>query len=444
MIQIQNNFKTNKIAIILFVLIVICTCIGLSYAYWRLTIVQSNNNLVTSDCFSLEFTDENDINLQNTYPMYDEELMNFLLEATPYHFTVTNKCNREMYYSINIESLLLENAVKKLPDTYVGTVIWDGNYSLYDAIQNSSVVESLLMIASLAELPVNSEKVLEETEKAYILSLDNIDANESKSYNLLLFMNYDTPATEETTNATWEGKVTITAEYNIIPEFNINRMLQPRCESGGVGTQYVTCGQSDFNLSFYQDQYISKIKKIVIQNKIEPKENAIETFDESFLKNGEIMSYVVENADGTYTVYIQAAGIMHLPPDSSGYFANMPLLQTIEGLQYLDTSRVKNMSTMFRLDRSLQNLDLSNFNTFSVTDMSSMFSEIGLQTLDLSSFNTMQTKYFFYMFYNSYNLTTIKYGPYFMKKGDVNTEGMFKECPANKPSDTSWSNENLY
>ena len=79
MIQIQNNFKTNKIAIILFVLIVICTCIGLSYAYWRLTIVQSNNNLVTSDCFSLEFTDENDINLQNTYPMYDEELMNFLL-----------------------------------------------------------------------------------------------------------------------------------------------------------------------------------------------------------------------------------------------------------------------------------------------------------------------------------------------------------------------------
>ena len=170
----------NKLAIFLFVLIVICTCIGLSYAYWKITMVQSNSNLVTSDCFSLEFTDENDITLQNAYPMYDEELINFFLEATPYHFTVTNKCNKEMYYTINLESLLLENEVKKLSDGYVDIVLFDGNSSfkeLYEAvISGDPEAESLYANFFIRPTILDMQKY----GASFSINLSNLDINEEK------------------------------------------------------------------------------------------------------------------------------------------------------------------------------------------------------------------------------------------------------------------------
>ena len=77
------------------------------------------------------------------------------------------------------------------------------------------------------------------------------------------------------------------------------------------------------------------------------------------------------------------------PTSCHGWFYNCRDLTTIEGIEYLNTTNVTNMSDMFNACHSLKTLNVSNFDTKNVTDMSGMFSScFALRTLDLSNFNT--------------------------------------------------------
>ncbi|MBO7579361.1 MAG: BspA family leucine-rich repeat surface protein [Prevotella sp.] len=70
------------------------------------------------------------------------------------------------------------------------------------------------------------------------------------------------------------------------------------------------------------------------------------------------------------------------PTSTYGWFYQMENLQTIEGLSYLNTSEVTDMTYMFGYCKNLTSLDLSNFNTSKVTDMKNMFySCLKLQTI---------------------------------------------------------------
>ena len=69
------------------------------------------------------------------------------------------------------------------------------------------------------------------------------------------------------------------------------------------------------------------------------------------------------------------------------WFYRCENLKTIEGIENLNTSKVTNMSRMFRDCYSLTSLDLSNFDTSNVTDMSEMFYDCWT-SIDVSSFNT--------------------------------------------------------
>ena len=57
------------------------------------------------------------------------------------------------------------------------------------------------------------------------------------------------------------------------------------------------------------------------------------------------------------------------PTSTYGWFYDMTNLQTITGIEYLNTSEVTNMGHMFNGCIELTSLDLSNFNTAKVTDM---------------------------------------------------------------------------
>ena len=92
----------------------------------------------------------------------------------------------------------------------------------------------------------------------------------------------------------------------------------------------------------------------------------------------------------------------------SSMFGSCPNLITIEGLSNFDTSNVTDMSNMFRTCNSLMSLDLSSFNTSKVTNMSGMFyicpsltSIEGLSNFDTSSVTDMSM-----MFYNCNSLTS--------------------------------------
>ena len=77
-------------------------------------------------------------------------------------------------------------------------------------------------------------------------------------------------------------------------------------------------------------------------------------------------------------------------------------------LSNFDTSKVTNMDSVFRSMTNLTTINLSNFDTSKVTDMSSMFSDMhNLTTLDLSNFNTSKVMYMNRMFSDMHNLTTL-------------------------------------
>ena len=99
---------------------------------------------------------------------------------------------------------------------------------------------------------------------------------------------------------------------------------------------------------------------------------------------------------------------VYLNTNSSGMFAFMSNLATLN-LSNFDTSKVTNMHAMFYGMTKLAALDLSNFNTSQVQDMSSMFSGVFnlITTLNLSSFDTSKVRYMTSMFSGMPNLTTL-------------------------------------
>ena len=89
-----------------------------------------------------------------------------------------------------------------------------------------------------------------------------------------------------------------------------------------------------------------------------------------------------------------------LLPTITGTFNS---LTSIVGLEKVDTSDVTNMQGMFYCAPTLTSLNLSNFNTSKVTDMSLMFAESlsGVTNLDLSSFTTTNVSNFSKMFFDA-------------------------------------------
>ena len=117
------------------------------------------------------------------------------------------------------------------------------------------------------------------------------------------------------------------------------------------------------------------------------------------------------------------------PTTTCGWFALMLELQTIEGLSYLNTSEVTNMSFMFLKCYQLTSIDVSHFNTSKVITMNGMFFDCrGLTSLDLSSFNTSKVSYMVDMFWNSSNLRTIHVGNGWSTAAVTDSDDMFTLC----------------
>ena len=96
------------------------------------------------------------------------------------------------------------------------------------------------------------------------------------------------------------------------------------------------------------------------------------------------------------------------PTTTAEWFQYFKSLKSIEGLEHLNTSKVKSMRGMFSHCQSLTSLDLSGFDTSKVTSMWNMFYGCSaLTTLDLSSFDTSQVTYMSYMFSGCKSLITI-------------------------------------
>ena len=103
------------------------------------------------------------------------------------------------------------------------------------------------------------------------------------------------------------------------------------------------------------------------------------------------------------------------PTKLNSFFSGLTKLETITGLEYLNTENVTDMSLLFDHCQKLTSLDLSNFNTAKVTNMNRMFS-------------------------NCSNLKTIYASDKFTTAAVTNSENMFSYCNS-LSGDIDWTSD---
>ena len=135
------------------------------------------------------------------------------------------------------------------------------------------------------------------------------------------------------------------------------------------------------------------------------------------LGNGTIVHIVFDKSFSTYT-----------PTSLYCFFEDLKKLETIKGLEYLNTEKVTDMYSMFYNCSSLTSLDVTHFNTANVTDMRYMFYYCSsLTSLDVTHFNTAKVTNMRYMFYNCKALTSLDVTKFNTEKV-TNMNRMFSNC----------------
>ena len=135
------------------------------------------------------------------------------------------------------------------------------------------------------------------------------------------------------------------------------------------------------------------------------------------LGNGTIVHIVFDKSFSTYT-----------PTSLRRFFYYLTKLETITGLEYLNTANVTDMSYMFSGCSKLTSLDVTKFNTAKVTKMNEMFYNCSkLTSLDVTKFNTANVTDMSYMFSDCSKLTSLDV-THFNTANVTNMTHMFYSC----------------
>ena len=154
-------------------------------------------------------------------------------------------------------------------------------------------------------------------------------------------------------------------------------------------------------------------------NSVVVKDNMTVATINTKLGNGTIVHIVFDKSFSTYT-----------PTSLYCFFEDLKKLETITGLEYLNTEKVTDMYGMFYNCSSLTSLDVTHFNTANVTDMRFMFYYCSsLTSLDVTHFNTAKVTNMRYMFYNCKALTSLDV-THFNTANVTNMSNMFSYCSA--------------
>ena len=246
-------------------------------------------------------------------------------------------------------------------------------------------------------------------------------------------------------NNTWGYKFGTSANYAPIPALSTpTQILQTTGKTNGDESSQLSIGMK-LTENLESGNYTNKLILSFVSNPYTPKAimtegpdfntklksletttNKIEHFKKSTVAPAISMNVVniedkasdceiklwLDSADKTAYYYTEPEKV-YLNGDSSMMFYSYWGDDKLKGildidLSNFDTSQVTNMSGMFSGMRNLTTLDLSNFDTSKVTDMSFMFGSMSnLTTLDLSNFNTSKATNMSEMFLGMANLTSL-------------------------------------
>ena len=184
-----KEYLTKKEVIIFLVSLLIILLASFSYAFYY-SVDNREEDVFTTECFKTTFVDENDINLENAYPMSDTEGS----RLTPYTFTIKNICNKAGEYQVNVEtkeeSSLSTNYLRYKLNSYSSDIL--GQQLEVQEYINDNISES------------------RNIEAGVILP------NEEITYNLRLWID-ETSTVSQSANKLYKGKVVIKTIENKEP-----------------------------------------------------------------------------------------------------------------------------------------------------------------------------------------------------------------------------------
>ena len=162
------------------------------------------------------------------------------------------------------------------------------------------------------------------------------------------------------------------------------------------------------------------------------------TFDESF------KTFTPTSLSYFFTYNLETiTGLENLNTENvtnmQGMFQGCLKLKELD-VTHFNTANVTNMIGMFRNCEALTSLDVTNFNTENVTEMGGMFNGCyNLSSLDVTNFNTVKVTNMNYMFWHCYKLSSLDVTKF--NTGKVtNMRGMFSDCKALTSLDLTYFN----
>ena len=241
--ELEKNINKRKIYISLLVS-VICI-ISVSYAFFVLYLRQTDNNAVTAlSCFTSTLTEENSaINLSNEFPIKDEDG----IKKTPFTFKITNNCNNYVKAYITIDPL------KEGTANYILSKYMKANVSTKGTTDGTSLI-----------IGTQNTKVLDNKHNGYIVKEVGLNSNESKEFDLRLWIDYDTTK-EQAAGMTYTSQVVIVTEPGkptlseaILANNEVKTPLTtPGSEVSAYKESEITVTSSESVSSTYQAYYIT-------------------------------------------------------------------------------------------------------------------------------------------------------------------------------------------
>ena len=176
----------KKISILIISLIIVLASLGLSYAYWKITLMGDKGNNVTSGCFNIEMINQKDeITLGSTFPITDAEG----LKLKPFSFTLKNTCTIFAHYYVNMEML-------------EGTTL----NSKFVAVRVNNEAINTLDTYKVASTTINTSTESRTLAEGYL------GADEEVDYTVSFWMDEDATIDDDVMNKVFKSKIVINSE----------------------------------------------------------------------------------------------------------------------------------------------------------------------------------------------------------------------------------------
>ena len=327
--------------------------------------------------------------------------------------------------------------------SFSNLIFGNNTFALYTPALSASVDQ--------VNLQVNGNQVINSTDKTTEIPL-NLTVNTNNKTGYTATLNSETDETAlvnagstsgakinsissagplgDFSNNTWGYKFGASTSYAPIPALSTPaQVLQTAGKTNGNESNQLSIGMK-LSDNLESGRYTNKLILSFVSNPYTP--IAIMTEGQDFhygLKSLETTTNKIEHFKKSSTPPATTANVKNIEDEDSDYKIKLWLDPTDKtAYYYAEPEKVylnENSRIMFSGMSSLTSLDLSNFNTSNVTNMSSMFYNMrNLTSLDLSNFNTSNVVDMKDMFSGMSSLTSLSLSN-FDTSNVVDMEGMF-------------------